>query len=185
MMFKLIRSFAVPSLIFAAILMISCQRKQMDETWGGKDQGVLPDQESWNSEIYLTTGGVKNAVVKAGHIAKYNRKRLIQMDQGVKVDFYDKYERHTSVLTSDSGEVDERNNDLIAIGNVVVVSDSGITLTTERLKWDNRRAEILTDEFVTIATEKDTLYGYGFVSDASLKNWKIREPSGVTERKFD
>ena len=32
--------------------------------------------------------------------------------------------------------------------------------------------------------DNDTLYGIGFESDSDLKNWKIIEPSGVTERKL-
>ena len=40
-----------------------------------------------------------------------------------------------------------------------------------------------TEDSVMITTlEKDTLYGIGFVSDSDLENWKILNPSGVTER---
>ena len=42
-----------------------------------------------------------------------------------------------------------------------------------------------TKDSVMITTlEKDTLYGIGFESDSDLENWKILNPSGVTERNW-
>jgi hypothetical protein len=80
----------------------------------------------------------------------------------------------------------EETNDVEAIEEVVAVSDSGITLFTERLRWDNARQKILSNEFVTITTaSNDTLYGHGFQSDQNLKNWSILKPSGVTQKKVD
>ena len=69
---------------------------------------------------------------------------------------------------------------LIAIGNVVVLSDSGVTLYTDTLSWDNVKEKVFTDDRVMFITEqKDTLYGIGFESDIELNNWKILKPTGV------
>jgi len=65
------------------------------------------------------------------------------MDEGLVVDFFNDQDIHTSQLTADSGEVNERLNDLTATGNVVVVSDSGETLHTEKLLWNNKLQKIL------------------------------------------
>ena len=69
---------------------------------------------------------------------------------------------------------------MIAIGNVVVLSDSGVTLFTDTLSWDNLREKVYTDdEVIFITEEQDTLYGIGFESDVELDNWKILKPTGV------
>ena len=61
-----------------------------------------------------------------------------------------------------------------------VVSDSGVTLFTDTLSWDNVREKIFTDDSVKFITEsQDTLYGIGFESDVELNNWKILKPTGV------
>jgi len=70
------------------------------------------------------------------------------------VDFLDEHGVHSSVLTSRTGKVDENTNNLEAIGNVVVVSDSGVVVETEKLFWDNRRQLIHSDEFVKITSPK-------------------------------
>ena len=70
-----------------------------------------------------------------------------------------------------------------AMGNVVAVSDSGITLYTDTLIWDSKKEKMSTDNPIMLTTQKnDTLYGIGFESDSDLQNWKVIKPTGVTDR---
>ena len=95
-------------------------------------------------------------------------------------------DRHTTNLISQIAEVDERTNFMTAIGNVIVVSDSGVTLYTDTLMWNSEKELIYTDDPIILTTEKnDTLYGIGFESDVSMDHWKILQPSGVTQRAKD
>lgn len=144
-----------------------------------------PDQEIWNSDITLTKDGRKRAVVHSAHLTKYNDKAFINMDTDVAVDFYNEAERHLSHLTSRNATVNEHTNDLVARDNVVVVSDSGLTLYTEEMRWDHRRERIISEVFVTFVTPDDSLTGIGFESDSDLKNWVIFKPSGMTNRKLN
>ncbi len=142
-----------------------------------------PDQESWGVEITLTDEGIKRAVVVADHLEKYNERQFIMLENNVVVDFYDNTESHTSRLTAERAEIEEQSNFMRAMGQVVVVSDSGVTLYTDTLAWDNELELIYTDDSVMVTTElQDTLYGVGFESDVRLEYWKITQPSGVTDR---
>ncbi len=146
-----------------------------------------PEQEIWESTIILTRDGVITSRIQAGHIARYKQKSETWLDSGVVVDFFDNEGKHTSRLTAERGlvEGDQDQSDMYAWGNVVVVSDSGQTLQTEAIRWDHTRDEIVSDTFVTITTELDTLYGFGLVSDGQLENWEIKKPTGKTVREFD
>ena len=142
-----------------------------------------PDQESWGVTIILTDSSLERARIKSGHLEKYNKKQYILLDEMVEVDFYDKNEEHVAVLNSLKAEVKQNSNNMKAIGNVVAISDSGITLYTDTLLWDAKREKMTTLDPVMITTEdSDTLYGIGFESDSDFKNWKILNPSGVTNR---
>lgn len=141
-----------------------------------------PDQESWNSTIVLTKNGQKRAVVLSGHLTKNNDESVVLMDDTVDVDFFNAEEAHISHLNSLRARVNENTNDLLATGNVVVVSDSGVTLYTEELAWDHKRERIVSGVFITLVSDKDTLTGVGFESDSDLKNWIIEKPAGVTDR---
>ena len=126
------------------------------------------------------------ALVKSGHLEKFNDRQYILLDKDVDVDFFDDFEQHTTNLKSQIAEVDERTNFMTAIGDVIVVSDSGVTLYTDTLMWNSEEELIYTDDPIMLTTEKnDTLYGIGFESDVSMDHWKILEPSGVTERAKD
>ena len=95
-------------------------------------------------------------------------------------DFFNEDEIYTSNLKSEIAEIDESKDFLIAMGNVVVVSDSGVTLFTDTLSWDNVEEKVFTDDRVIFITEQnDTLYGIGFKSDIELNNWEIMQPTGV------
>ena len=88
--------------------------------------------------------------------------------------------KHISMLYADSARIDEQNNDLKANGNVYVVSDSGYTLSTSEILWDNRYRMIIAEDSVMFTTtDGDTLYGVGFESDMDLERWKISRPFGI------
>ena len=131
----------------------------------------------------MTDAGLQRAIVQAGHLEKFNDRLYILLDQKVEVDFFDLEEKLTSRLTSQLAEVDEKSDFMRAIQNVVVKSDSGVTLYADTLSWDHSLEMIYTDSPVIITTEKqDTLYGIGFESDVQMNHWKILHPSGVTNR---
>tara|TARA_B100001027_G_C16258429_1_gene328147 strand:- start:1048 stop:1575 length:528 start_codon:yes stop_codon:yes gene_type:complete len=162
----------------ALLLVSSCSEERNSDLPSSEG---LPDQESWGVTIIMTHEGFTKAKVKSGHLKKYNEKEHIILDQNVVVDFFDLQENHTSTLFSDKSEVNEKSNDMLAIGNVVAKSDSGITLFTERLQWIAEDEKLFTKDSIMITThEKDTLFGKGFESNADLENWRILNPSGVT-----
>ena len=170
-------------LFILLILVSSCAREPISEM---PSRDGMPDQESWGVTIVLTSQGLIRANVRSGHLEKYNAKEFVLLDSSVMVDFFNEKEQHTSVLTSNTAEVDQASNDMKAMGNVVAVSDSGITLYSETLTWNSKDEKLHTKDNIMITTlEKDTLYGVGFESDSDLKNWKILSPSGVTGRELE
>ena len=168
---------------FLLIIFVSPSCSTSNPNGTGEKRDGRPDQESWGVTISMTDAGLQRAIVQAGHLEKFNDRLYILLDQKVEVDFFDLEEKHTSRLTSQLAEVDEKSDFMRAIQNVVVKSDSGVTLYTDTLSWDHSLEMIYTDSPVIITTEKqDTLYGVGFESDVQMNHWKILHPSGVTNR---
>ena len=165
-------------LIFSLMALIGCQSVELERS--GNSREGMPDAESWQVIITLTNEVSKRAIIKSGHLEKYNNRQYILLNQSVNADFFNESEIYTSNLKSESAEIDEGKDFLVAMGNVVVVSDSGVTLMTDTLSWDNVEEKIFTDGSVIFITEKrDTLYGIGFKSDIKLDNWEILKPTGV------
>ena len=165
-------------LTFFSIVLFACSNVESDKL--GETREGLPDAESWNATITLTNKGSKRAIIKSGHLEQYQQRQYILLDQNVDADFFNENEIYTSNLKSEIAEIDESKDFLIAMGNVVVVSDSGVTLYTDTLSWDNVDEKVFTDDSVVFITEQnDTLYGIGFKSDIELNNWEIMQPTGV------
>lgn len=101
------------------------------------------------------------------------------------MEFFNPEGRRTTVLTSDSGRADETRKDMVAMGHVIARSDSGQTLETEQLRWDNHTRRIISDTDVLLTTPTDMISGVGFSSDEHLKNWQILHPTGKTFREFE
>lgn len=172
--------------MFFIIVLLCCGCKSQDQQTVTPPNYDGPDQEGWNSRITVTSNGRTSAIVKYSHMEKYSKRRETKFDGGIVVDFYNTEGQHTSNLVAERGLLHEENNDVEAMDNVVVVSDSGLTIRTQQLRWDNVRQKIFSNDFVTITTaQNDTLYGKGFQSDQNLKHWSIGRPSGVSQKKID
>ena len=169
-------------LVLVILFLCSCEEKLKPSTINLKSY-ELPAQESWNNEIIFSDSGFTRAILKAGHILYYSDKAEYLLNESVKVDFFNKMGNHTSVLTSDSAKIDDKTKNMIAFGNVKVVSDSGVVLITEEMHWNNSTRRISGDKFVTITSPKETLQGYGFESDQNLKDYVIKKVSGQVTAK--
>ena len=75
--------------VFILLLIINVNCSNIEHETNIDSREGLPDQESWNVEITLTDEGVMRALVKAGHLEKYNEKNYILLNQNVDVDFFD------------------------------------------------------------------------------------------------
>jgi LPS export ABC transporter protein LptC len=104
------------------------------------------------------------------------------LKDSIHADFFNQQGEHSSVLTARQGVVDNNTRNLTAIGNVVVVSDSGIVLETEELMWDNQRQKVISEVTVKFTTAIDTLIGDSFISDPDLVNYEIRNARGYSKR---
>jgi LPS export ABC transporter protein LptC len=143
----------------------------------------LPSQESWNSAIIFSDSARIKAILWAGYIARYSVQRYTILQDSVRVDFFDADQHHTSVLTARRGKVNDATQDFVAYDNVIVISDSGTTLRTDSLFWNNATRKVSTQAFVDITSPTEHIMGQGLESDQNLKNYKIFRVTGTAVTK--
>ena len=164
--------------MLSTVLLISCSSKVEGDRI--KDSIELTENEIWKPIIILSREEDKIVKAKSEKLYKKNNADALLVGN-VEVDFFNDEGKHISILYSDSARINEQNNNLRANGNVYVVSDSGYTLTTKELLWDNRYKMIVAEDSVMFTTTAgDTLYGRGFESDMDLEQWRIFRIFGVT-----
>ena len=163
--------------LLLAVLVPGCEEK-IRPSVVAVNQTEIPSQESWNSTVTFTDSGKVKAILWSGHIASYAPRQFTLLSESIHVDFFDEFEHHTSLLTARRGKVDDRTQDFAAYENVVVISDSGTTLRTDSLYWDNATRRIRTEAFVDIVSPTEHIMGHGMVSDQGLKNYTIFRVTG-------
>tara|TARA_X000000368_G_scaffold83602_1_gene63293 strand:- start:271 stop:795 length:525 start_codon:yes stop_codon:yes gene_type:complete len=137
------------------------------------------ENEIWDPVIVLTREEKKIVTAKSKKLYKKSNEMALLVGN-VQADFFNESGEHISILYSDSAKINEKNNNLYASGNVLVVSDSGYTLVTNQILWDNRYRMIIAEDSVMFTTyDGDTLYGVGFESDMDLNHWRISRPFGI------
>lgn len=105
---------------------------------------------------------------------------------GVEVNFYDSSGVHVSKVLADNAILRENTDTIELEGHVRVFSDDGVQLFTSKLHCNQKRNKVFSDQRVMVVTaERDTINGEGFESEKSLKNWVIRKPWGVTQKKLN
>jgi len=96
--------------------------------------------------------------------------------------FFDEDGEHISTLHSDSAIVENISNNLRAFGNVTVVSDSGYTLKSNQIMWNNQYKLITSEDSILLTDETgNNIRGVGFQSDMDLTNYKIYKFIGSFE----
>ena len=171
------KSSIVLLLALSSLLLYACEEK-IKPSVSSAVNGDVPSQESWNAKITFTDSGRVTAILHAGHIAVYENKKFTYLDSGVVIDFYDEEQRHTSVLTAQRGKVNDVTHDLEAHGNVIAVSDSGTTVKSDEMFWNNATQKVHTQAFVEVTSPKEHIRGQGFESDRDLKQYKIFKVTG-------
>jgi len=185
MMEKMFRHTFLP--ILSAFLILSsfsgCREESGTEI--SDNQPVEePDQELWNARIEFTQNELTTSILEASHLSIYEKSGLTIADSSFRLDIFDSEGNHSSVLFADSGIVSGEDS-LRAYKNVIVISDSGAVLNTERLYWNRSTNSVRSDTFVVLTTATDTLFGDSMVSDESLENWQVFNPRGKTIREMN
>ncbi len=166
------------------ILLLAGCSNFADEGEETKKPSKVPDQESWNSKAVFTNNGEISSEMTFGRMMKWNADQLTTFGDGVRVEFYEKG-KHSATLVSDSGELRENTKLFTAWGRVYIISDSGVSLRTDKIYWDNAKERIFADNEVTLATNQDTLVGVRFEANKDLTNWKMRQATGRSARDID
>jgi len=176
--------FLLRSVLFAVLLSLGCGEKK-NASAPGSSERELPDQESWDSQVKVWNLGEPLAVIRAGHVRTYEKKGLIEIDEGLCIDFFGEDGGPVARLTAERGTMDEGTMNVTAAGRVVVISEQGDTLRTDLLRWANAQGKIYGDGTVEIATKVVVETGVGLEASPDLRSWTMRKILGRVRREED
>ena len=164
------------ALILAATVM--CSREETGGRAVQRDK-PLPDQVISDFRITETASGKKEWKMAASKAYIYDSRGLLETED-MEVEFFDEDGRVKSTLVADRGVINRGTDDMEARGNVVVTSNSGVTLETETLLWLSKTRKIVSDDPVRVLRGGDVLTGVGFRGDPDLGSFEILKDMKAT-----
>lgn len=161
-------------LLFTMTIFISCDIKFKAKA----DREELPDFVIGDyKHISADNSGRKEFELKASRAKMYNAKNDIFLYNMTMI-FYKKNGGVKSFLSADSGYANKASVDVVAEGNVKLLSDNKATLDANKVYWDNTKKIFYThsNEMVTITRGSMVTRGYNLRTDNELKEVKLESP---------
>lgn len=143
------------------------------------DRENVPDEVFEDFVTQESDSGRMQWKLTAPLAKRFIKKHQVLMDEP-RIEFYDSKGVLQTKLTSEQGIYYEDPGDLLAYGNVVVISTSGDELETDSLLWVNARNKIISNCFVTLKRGKDVITGYGLECDNDLSSAVIKRDVSAT-----
>lgn len=171
-------------IVLFSLISISCTETEKPVLENKKNEKITeiePDQISYNVSVSFVDSSFTKAILHAGRARVYFSRYETLLDSGVKVEFYSRQSNmRISILTAENARIDDNTRNMLARGNVIVISDStGSKLETNLLEWNNTTQKIYSTEFVRITSPSEIIEGWGFESDPNLNNYRISKVSGI------
>lgn len=129
------------------------------------------EQKVLNFSLSGTEDGLKKWDIE-GDSADFLTSNIIELSK-IKGKIYTK--DNVVTPTADKGKVDKRSNNIELRENVVVTTEDGARLTTERLNWDAEKEFIWTDDFVRVQKDEIIATGYGVSGNPNLEKVEFKE----------
>jgi LPS export ABC transporter protein LptC len=155
-----------------ATLVFGCSDKSPEQL---ADQSTdVPDEVVSDFRTSETDSGLVAWTLTAPKANRYNARKLFIMDNPT-IEFFDEAGNLQTTLTSDFGEYYQDSRDMLAYGNVVVVSVQGDVLETDSLRYVTADDKIVSDSRVKLTRGKDVLTGIGLECDHRLNSVDIKK----------
>ncbi len=101
-----------------------------------------------------------------------------EFPSGVKVLFYDKFQKVQSIMTARKAVRMESKGLTVIQDSIVWESVSLERLETSELIWDEKKNIVYSNKFAKITKPGEIIYGYGFETNQEFSNWRIRAIEG-------
>jgi LPS export ABC transporter protein LptC len=167
-------------ILFAAlfVLVAGCDDQSSEQAMVGNAD--VPDEVVTDFVTEETDSGLVSWTLNAPKANKYNSRKVFVMDKP-KIEFFDEFGNLQTTLTSEFGEYYQESREMLAFGNVVVVSVVGDVLETDSLRYVTAVDKIMSDNFVKITRgDEVVITGIGLECDHTLNSVVIKEDFKAT-----
>jgi len=129
--------------------------------------------------LYTDKGNPKAKIITPELTRILSEEGITEFKKGLKIFFYDAREHIESSMTANYGKAFEKNEELFAKDNVVIINVKGEKMETEELVWKRKEKKIYSDKFVKITTADEIIYGNGMEANEDFSDYVIKDVKGI------
>lgn len=133
-----------------------------------------PDEIFTDFTTQESDSGMVKWRLTAPRASKFTARNLVLLETPTILFFGDDGALRTT-LTSRNGELYQDSRDMLAYGDVVVVSENGDVLEADSLYWRDADEKIVSNTFVKLRRGNDILTGIGLECDYNLSAVDIKK----------
>lgn len=169
--------------LLISVLFFSC-KNDLEKIKQITERVKYPDISSKDITVFYSDSGIVQARLSSPLMDNYfGENPYVEFPKGMNVVFFDEDMKIKSSLKSDYAIRKEKEKQLEAKSDVVVVNEKGEQLNTEHLIWDEEKQKIFSDAFVKIKTADEIIYGDGFESNQDFTKYRIFKIKGTINLK--
>jgi LPS export ABC transporter protein LptC len=164
--------------LLVAVLFLSCEQSNIETIRSFSHPQGAPSVKVLNTEIMYSDSAAIQFILKAPELNIYdeNKDPYTEFPKGFTITQYNNSKNNiSSILKADYGKYFENKSLWEARQNVIAVTQTGDTLFTDILFWNEEKDIIYSDQFVKIVQKERVISGIGFESDLQMENWEIKE----------
>tara|TARA_B110000438_G_scaffold191047_1_gene182682 strand:+ start:483 stop:1007 length:525 start_codon:yes stop_codon:yes gene_type:complete len=165
-------------LLLFSVVLVACTNdpKLVQNFVSDREQ---PIEEMTKPRLFHTENGKIKVYIKAAKIERFQHQKPELLLKTMKVSFYNASSDLQSTLEANNASIDEDQKIMLAENNVVLISKDNKKLETDELIWDEKKNKIYTDKPVKITTNKEVVYGEGFISNPDFSQYSIAKIRGT------
>jgi LPS export ABC transporter protein LptC len=139
-----------------------------------------PVEVTHNAEVWYSDSAKIKAHLVTPLIERFRADRnKFEFSEGIHLRFFDPYPNQSALVTSRYGVryPEEKITELMY--DVFVVNESGDTLETEHLIWEEDKDRVYSEKLVKVTTPDETIIAEGFESDPSFREYTFYHIKGT------
>ncbi len=164
--------YRLASLSLCALFLAACNNSKTQPPSAGSALADSADQVMFNARFNLTDNGLMRAQLQAERAYFFDESTRAELET-VNTTFFSAGGEKEALLTARRGSYNSRGGNMVARGNVVVISETGRRLSTQELRYDPGVNEVQSDSAFVLTEPGRRLEGVGFRADPNMNNVRV------------
>ena len=163
------------------VLFPACSGKDKKLAEAIAENDTLPSMKSLGVTTLISDSGITRYKIITEEWCIFDKKNppYWAFEKGVYLEKFDTLLHIDASIKADTAYYYDRNKLWELKGNVQIRSQRGDKFETSQMFWDEKNKTVYSDKYIKIEQEDKTLTGYGFESNQELKEYVIKNTTGI------